>query len=508
VKSSGDQGVRPPPPRAVGAESGGTRNPNDRPYDLTYHEHTGVNPFVVTEEDALSTFAMEVDDASWTVARRYLDDGNQPPAAAIRLEEIVNRLAPGFAPRGNQDFSLHVDGTPSRFGKGYHLLRIGVRARDVVPSERPPAQLVFVIDISGSMQRENRLELVKRALRVLVDELAEGDQVGIVVYGSDARRLLLPTSAAQRADILTAIDALCPGGATNAEAGLRLGYAMAREHAVAGVISRLILCSDGVANVGRTGPESILAAVREAADAGTGLTTAGFGMGNYNDVLMEQLADQGDGTYHYVHRLQDAERVFRQNLTGTLQYVGTEVKTQVEFDPGAVTRWRLLGYENRDVADEDFRNDAVDAGEIGAGHTAVALYEIKLASRALRALARGKDCELGSIRLRWAKPRFHAQAGEVTEITRGITTGDLVRRWESAPARLRAAAVAAEFAEILRRSYWARGSELDDLVAPVTQLVSELPADADVLELSQMIRRAATLKSAEVASRKGTAAEE
>ncbi|HOX24926.1 MAG TPA: von Willebrand factor type A domain-containing protein [Candidatus Krumholzibacteria bacterium] len=490
VKPLGDPAAPAP---TVGHESGGTRNPNDRPYDLVYHQHYGVNPFVATDEDALSTFAVEVDDASWTVARRYLTDGHLPPAEAIRLEEIVNRLAPGFAADGRDDFTLHADGMPSRFGEGYQLLRIGVRARDVAAAERRPAHLVFVIDVSGSMQREDRLELVKRALRVLVAELQEGDRVGIVVYGSEARVVLEPTAAEDRVRILAAIDALQPSGSTNAEAGLRLAYEMARRSATRGANDRLVLCSDGVANVGATGAESILAAVGREADEGITLTTVGFGMGNYNDVLMEQLANQGDGTYHYVQRLEDAERVFRQNLTGTLQNVGREVKTQVEFDPAAVVRWRLLGYENRDVADRDFRNDAIDAGEIGAGHTAVALYEIKLSEQAARDLARGDRRVLGVVRLRWAKPRYHPDAGEVTEIERRLTSADLAPSWDQAGPRLRAAALAAEFAEILRESYWARDSRLADLVDPATALVSELPADPDVLELAQMIRRAADL---------------
>ena len=485
-------GVSAPAP-TVGAESGGTRNPNDRPYDLVYHQHYGVNPFVATDEDALSTFAIEVDDASWTVARRYLTDGNLPPAEAIRLEEIVNRLDPGLDHTGGDDFSLHADGLPSRFGEGYYLLRVGVRARDIAAAERRPAHLVFVIDISGSMNRENRLALVKKALRVLVDELQAGDRVGLVVYGSNAQVVLEPTGIENRETILRAIDGLHSGGSTNAEAGLRLAYAMAREHAARGAINRLILCSDGVANVGHTGSESILESVRQEADQGTSLTTIGFGMGNYNDVLMEQLANQGDGTYHYVQWIEDAERVFRHNLTGTLQTVGAEVKTQVEFDPEAVVRWRLLGYENRDVADEDFRNDTIDAGEIGAGHTAVALYELKLTDAATSDLERGKHRDLGTLRLRWAKPRYHDHAGEVTEIDRQLTTSNFSTTWDQAAPRLRAAAVAAEFAEVLRESYWARGSNLADLIPPITHLVSELAADQDIIELSQMIHRATTL---------------
>lgn len=485
---------RPGDQPAAAPESGGTDNPNDRPYDLVYHQHYGVNPFVDTEDDRLSTFAIEVDDASWTVARRYLSDGHLPPPEAIRLEEMVNYLDAGLDHRQSEDFALHVDGLPSEFGEGLHLVRVGVTARSIADLERRPAHLVFVVDVSGSMARENRLGLVKRSLRVLTEQLQEGDRVGIVVYGSQASVLIEPTGAEDRERILSAIDGLHTNGSTNAEAGLRLAYEMARREQRPGTISRLILCSDGVANVGRTGADSILDAVRRQADEGITLTTVGFGMGNYNDVAMEQLANQGDGTYHYVHLFEDAQRVFRENLTGTLEAMGREVKTQVEFDPAFVERWRLLGYENRDVADEDFRNDSVDAGDIGAGHTAVALYEIKLTDKARRDTEAGWSLPLGTARLRWARPAHHSEAGQVTEIQRGIMTGDLSPSYQRAPAPLRLAVVAAEFAEILRHSYWARGSEVADLIPLAQALVHDLETD-DADELLQMLLRTSSLES-------------
>ncbi len=476
--------------RGVGAESGGTANPNDRPYDLVYHEHYGVNPFVAAEDDALSTFAVDVDDASWAVARRYLRDGNLPPPEAVRLEEFVNAFDPGWPAVGRgDDFAIRVDGAPSRFGEGYHLLRVGIQGREITAAQRRHADLIFVIDVSGSMARENRLGLVKQALRILVDELREGDRVGIVVYGSEARIVLEPVGVEHRTDILAAIDGLQTDGATNAEAGLRLAYGIARRAYDPQAINRLLLCSDGVANVGETGADDILASVRQEADRGIMLTTIGFGMGNYNDVLMEKLADHGDGTYHYVDRLDEAERVLRQNLTGTLQTLGRDAKVQVEFDPAAVDRWRLLGYENRDVADRDFRNDAVDAGEIGSGHTVVALYEVKLTER-----GQDRDARLATVRYRWERPRHDAHAGEVEEIERRVAAGDLARTWDQAPARLRLAATAAEFAEILRGSFWAKESKLSDLLPEADRLARGLEDDAQVLELRDMIRRAVTLE--------------
>ena len=238
--------------------------------------------------------------------------------------------------------------------------------------------LTFVIDVSGSMDMENRLELVKHALTLLVEQLRPGDKVAIVVYGSRARTVLSHTGIEGRGEILAAIHSLTPEGVTNAEEGLRLGYKLALQNARVGSINRVILCSDGVANVGETGPDAILRKIRSHVQEGIMLTTVGFGMGNYNDVLMEQLANNGNGNYAYVDTLKEAKRVFVENLTGTLQLIAKDAKVQVDFNPQVVSRFRLLGYENRRLDHEDFRDDKADGGEIGSGHSVTALYEIKL----------------------------------------------------------------------------------------------------------------------------------
>lgn len=479
-----------------GSVTGGTTPPNGETFELMYFEHVGVNPFVSTDEDPLSTFALDVDNASFTLARNYLDRGVLPPAAAVRVEEFVNALDAGWPESTKDTFCLHVDGGPSRFGQGYHLLHIGVVGRTVSGDNRKPANLVFVIDVSGSMHRESRLGAVKRALRTLVDELGEGDRVGIVVYGSRGEVRLPLTDVSGRETIFGVIDELQPGGSTNAAEGLELGYRLARENYDAGVINRVILCSDGVANTGdATDAEGILGLVRRASDEGITLSTVGFGMGNYNDVLMERLADQGDGNYFYVDRPAEAARVFRENLTGLLQTIGRETKVQVEFDPRVVSRWRLLGYENRDVADRDFRNDAVDAAEVGAGHQVTALYEVKLTSDAHEPAVAGRA---GVVRLRWEAPAHDsAHAGQVTEIEKEIAWRTL-RTPESAESpNLRAQALAAEFAEILRGSYWAKESRFADLVPVADAVAAQLPDDAQVQDLRRMIRQAADLQPKE-----------
>jgi Ca-activated chloride channel homolog len=471
--------------------TGGTKLPNDEPFDSMFFQHYGVNPFIATDEDSLSTFAVDVDNASYTVARRYLELGHLPPAAAVRVEEFVNYFPQGYPRFEDDDFRILVDGAPSPFGSGYHLLRVGLKAREIGRGERKPAQLTFVVDVSGSMLREDRLELVKRALRLLVDELRAGDRVGLVVYGTQGRVLFEPSALAGggRERLLAAIEALHPEGSTNAEEGLRLGYDMARRGYRSGAINRIVLCSDGVANVGVTGPQSILERVRTEADRGVQLTTVGFGMGNYNDVLMEQLADRGDGNHYYVDDLGEAERVFVENLTGTLQTVARDAKVQVEFDPTRVLRYRLIGFENRDVADRDFRNDKVDAGEIGGGHEVTALYEVKLA----KGIVAGP---IATVRLRYALPeRDGAGAPRVREIARRFDAAWLHRSFETAPPRFRLDAAVAEFAEILRGSYWARDGRLADVLAVARSAAAAL-ADAPSAEFVRLVEGAAALKPA------------
>lgn len=255
------------------------------PLDNNFQDY-GVNPYINTTQDHLSTFALDVDTASYTVARRYVMEGNQPPPDAIRVEEFVNYFKQDYPNPEETAFGIYADGAPSPFARdGMHILRIGIQGHSIPDSERAPASLTFVIDISGSMSMENRLELVKRSLQLLVDRLRPTDTVAIVVFGTDARVLLNPTSGEDRAAILNAIYSLHPEGATNAEAGLQLGYQIANLAYRAGGINRVILCSDGVANVGATGPEAILQSIRGYADAGITLTTVGFGMGNFKNLL-------------------------------------------------------------------------------------------------------------------------------------------------------------------------------------------------------------------------------
>ena len=458
--------------------------PNDAAYHDMFFKGTGTNPFIDTEDDHLSTFGMDVDTGSYSITRRYLTDGYLPPAEAIRVEEFINAFDYNYDPPTEEAFAIHIDGAPSKFGEGkrLQLLRIGLQGR-VIPSEhRKDAILTFVIDVSGSMSQENRLELVKKALTLLVNQLRPTDKVGIVVYGSRGRLVLPHTGIEQRGKILAAINSLAPGGSTNAAEGLRIGYDLAWRNAGVNHINRVILCSDGVANVGNTGPDEILKEIRTYVDKGITLSTVGFGMGNYNDVLMEQLANTGDGNYAYVDTLSEAKRIFVENLTATLQLIAKDAKIQVDFNPEVVSRFRLLGYENRRLNHEQFRDDTVDAGEVGSGHQVTALYEVKLHPDATGKMA--------TVSIRYADADNH----QVHEVSEDISVSQLHESFDAAPATFRLAAGVAEFAEILRESYWAKDSSLDSVHQVLKDAFPEIDNE-QVVELMYLVNKAISHKA-------------
>ena len=341
--------------------------------------------------------------------------------------------------------------------------------------------LIFVVDTSGSMDIENRLRLVQHALETLVENLRPTDMIGIVEYGSLARVVLQPTQVSDIDAIMAAIWSLYPSGSTNAEHGLQLGYQMAAENFQPEAVNRIILCSDGVANTGTTGAEALLRDIREYAKRGIYLTTIGFGMGNYNDVLMEKLADGGDGQYFYVDDWAAAREVFLENLTGILQPIARDAKVQVEFNPAVVRSYRLLGYENRDVADQDFRNDEVDAGEVGAGFSVTALYEMKFVDdvqgTALTVTMRYEDIA----------------TGEIVEVWRSFERADFQPTLESTSPQFRLSAAVAEFAEILSENYWARESSLDAVIELAEQAVSQLGENEKAAEFLALARQARLL---------------
>ncbi|NVJ20240.1 von Willebrand factor type A domain-containing protein [Myxococcus sp. AM011] len=458
--------------------------PNGARFLDMYFKGHGVNPTVNTEEERFSTFSVDTDTASYTLTRAYLERQALPDEQGVRVEEFVNTFDYGYADAKDAPFGIHVEGFPSPVRKGYQVVRIGVKAREVSDAQRMPSHLVFVIDVSGSMDLENRLGLVKRALRMLVEELDERDFVSIVVYGSQARQVLAPTSATQQDRLLAAIDGLYSEGSTNAQEGLELGYRIASEHRLKGGINRVILCSDGVANVGVSDADGLWAKVKDFAAQGITLSTVGFGMGNYNDALMERLSHVGEGNYAYVDGLKEAHRIFVQNLTGTLQVVAKDVKLQVEFDPKDVSLYRLLGYENRMLTKQAFRDDRVDAGEVGAGHSVTALYEVK---------PREGASNLGTLRIRYKAP----EGGDSKELETKLPVTALRSSFARAEPTTRLAYVAAAFAEKLRGSYWTRPLTYDALLELWQGVGVALKEREDVSELGDLIRKASALDQRE-----------
>jgi Ca-activated chloride channel family protein len=413
----------------------------------TFEAHTP-HAFTDAHEDAFSTFAVDVDTASYSLARRYLNQGSLPPAGAVRVEEFVNYFKYRYAPPQKGAFTVHLEGAPSPFASGRHFLRVGVQGKVISRSQRKPAHLVFLVDTSGSMRPQDRLPLAKEAMKLAVKNLNENDTVAIVTYASGTRDVLAPTPASDQERIYAAIDSLQSGGGTSMGSGMEMAYRHAVKKASGNVVSRVIVLTDGDTNIGpNLSAESMLESIGKYVAEGVTMTTVGFGMGNYRDDLMEKLADKGNGNCFYVDGWQEAKKVFETQLTGTLEVIAKDVKLQVEFNPEAVRRYRLVGYENRDVADRDFRNDKVDAGEIGAGHNVTALYEVELT---------GAQAQLATVRIRAKAPNGTQAAEQSFAFDRSLLRSSL----EAASPDFRFALGVGAAADILRQSPAARGWSL------------------------------------------------
>jgi secreted protein with Ig-like and vWFA domain len=335
------------------------------------------NPWVAVGQAPLSTFSIDVDTASYANVRRFLNRGGAPPPEAVRLEELVNYFPYSYAaPVDGKPFAVHVEMTSAPWNARHRIARIALKGKEIHAGERPAANLVFLVDVSGSMQDENKLPLVKQSLRFVVDRLTERDTVSLVTYAGESGVVLPATSGGDKARITAAIENLGAGGSTNGAGGITSAYAEAARNFRAEGINRVILASDGDFNVGVTSHEQLQQLITDKAKTGVFLSVLGYGMGNTKDDTMELLADKGNGNYAYIDSLSEARKALGEQFSGTLVTIAKDVKIQIEFNPAKVGRYRLLGYENRMLAKEDFNDDRKDAGEIGAGHTVTALYEI------------------------------------------------------------------------------------------------------------------------------------
>lgn len=335
------------------------------------------NPVHTVAQQPVSTFSIDVDTGSYANSRRFLNNGRLPPVNAVRVEELINYFDYSYPlPQGRAPFAVHTDTVDSPWQPQAKIIKIGIKAQDLALKELPPANLVFLVDVSGSMNAPDKLPLVKQTLRLLTEQLRAQDKVTLITYASGEKRVLPPTSGSQKQTILRAINQLSAGGATAGEQAIQLAYQEAEKARIRNGINRILLATDGDFNVGITDFDTLKGMVAEKRKAGISLTTLGFGTGNYNERLMEQLADAGDGNYSYIDNANEAKKVLQRQLSSTLATVAQDVKIQVEFNPATVKEYRLVGYENRLLKQEDFNNDQVDAGDIGAGHSVTALYEI------------------------------------------------------------------------------------------------------------------------------------
>jgi Ca-activated chloride channel family protein len=453
----------------------GRRHHVDPGFNTESYDRIVDNPFLRARDNPLSTFSIDVDRASYSNMRRFVSMGTLPPKDAVRIEELVNYFAYDYPePDGREPFSVTTEVARAPWHEDHMLVRVGLQARRTASYKMPPSNLVFLIDVSGSMHPDNKLPLVKDAFRLLVRQLREQDRVAIVVYAGAAGLVLPPTTGDRKSEILGALDRLQAGGSTAGGAGLKLAYHVARESYIDGGNNRVILATDGDFNVGESSDADMERLIEDKRKQGTFLSVLGFGMGNYKDSKMETIADKGNGNYAYIDNLNEARKVLVEEMAGTLLTVAKDVKVQVEFNPARVASYRLLGYENRMLRKEDFDDDRKDAGEIGAGHSVTALYEIEPVrsrrdDRAVEDLryqrppqqaesARGDE-------LMYVKLRYKEPDGGTSRLFDHVVRAPRRGRTPEASADLRFAAAVASFGMILRDSEYRGRATLDGVLA-------------------------------------------
>lgn len=442
--------------------------------DTERYQHLDESPVHLVAEQPVSTFSIDVDTGAYANVRRFLNAGQLPPQDAVRVEEMINYFDYQYAPPASREtpFRVATELAHAPWNENALLLKIGIKGFEVAASERPPANLVFLIDVSGSMQTPDKLPLLKNAFRLLTDQLTAKDRVSMVVYAGSSGVVLEPTPGNEKHKILAAIDRLEAGGSTNGAEGIKQAYRLAHEAQMKGGINRVVLATDGDFNVGVVNYEALIDLAERQRSSGVALTTLGFGTGNYNDQLLERLADAGNGNYSYVDTLSEARKVLVSELSSTLFTIAKDVKIQVEFNPAEVREYRLIGYENRALAREDFNNDKVDAGDIGAGHRITALYEIVPAGSKghvdpLRYGAQpeiggrvGKPGEIANVRLRYKKPDSDtSQLLEYPVAKNSVVPGGQMS------ADFRFAASVAAFGQLLRGSKYVGAFSYGDVAA-------------------------------------------
>jgi len=445
------------------------------------------NPVKLTLEQPVSTFSVDVDTVSYANVRRILMAGGLPPKDAVRAEEMINYFDYDYAQPSESDvpFAVTTEVAPTPWNQDTYLVQIGIEGYGITDAERPPANLVFLIDVSGSMDDPAKLPLLINAFKLMVQQLGEKDHVAIVVYAGAAGVVLQPTPGNETNQIVSALTQLSAGGSTAGGEGIELAYALAKQHYQQGGINRVILATDGDFNVGVTDFEMLKDIVERNRESGIELTTLGFGGGNYNEALLEQLADVGNGNAFYIDTLNEARKVLVEELSATLFTIAQDVKIQVEFNPAVVAEYRLIGYENRELAREDFNNDKVDAGDIGAGHTVTAIYEVVLVgsegalvdplryeNRTDQPAGDPNAAEFAFVKIRYKLP------GEETSklIEQPLMKAEFEgKTLAGASDDLRFAAAVAAFAQLLRGGEYLRDFDYADVIALAQDAKGEDP---------------------------------
>ncbi|MBK7874293.1 MAG: VWA domain-containing protein [Planctomycetes bacterium] len=440
------------------------------------------NAFKLATQDPLSTFSVDVDTASYANVRRFLSERQLPPPDAVRIEELVNYFRYDYPkPDGEAPFSVTTRVATAPWAPTHKLVQIGLHGRDIDVAKREPSNLVFLIDVSGSMDRPDKLPLLVRSMKLLVEQLDGRDRIAMVVYAGASGVVLPSTTCDHRAIILNALDSLQAGGSTNGAAGIELAYQIAQQNFAQEGQNRVVLCTDGDFNVGVTDDGSLTRLIEEKRKSGVFLSVLGFGTGNTKDAKMELLADKGNGNYAYIDTLKEAQKVLVSEMGGTLTTIAKDVKLQLEFNPAEVQAWRLIGYENRVLAHQDFNDDTKDAGEIGAGHDVTALYEIVPVGVPFQAsgvdplkyqtppapTGAARSGELLNVKLRYKSPnRDTSQLLETPVRDTGAT-------WQSAHHDLKWASAVAGFGLVLRKSAFVGEFTLKDVQNLATQGVGE-----------------------------------
>lgn len=468
------------------------------------YEDVEINGVKVVAKEPVSTFSIDVDTASYTNVRRMLNAGHLPPKDAVRIEEMINYFDYGYdLPKSKATpFETTVKVVPSPWSEGRQLMHVAVQGYDIAREVRPPLNLTLLIDVSGSMGSDNKLPLAIKSLKMLIDELGEKDKVAIVVYAGAAGAVLEPTSGAEKGKILAALDRLSAGGSTAGGEGLRLAYSMAKQNFNKHGVNRVMLLSDGDFNVGINNPEQLEDFVSRERESGVYLSILGFGGGNYNDLMMQKLAQAGNGMAAYIDNLNEGRKVLNDDLSGSMFSIANDVKIQVEFNPAKIAEYRLIGYETRLLNQEDFNNDKVDAGEIGAGTSVTAIYEITpVGSKATLVdpsryqpapqPVAGATSELAFLKVRYKLP------GEDTStlITRPITSSDQLSDIARAPESTRFATAVAAYGSMLRGDpYLAKSFTWDRIIDLANSAKGEDPFGyrAEFIQLARAAKAAAS----------------